>query len=389
MLLVAGAALALAVGGTVLWDGGFDSASRSAFAVLAGVALLAAAALDGGVVARTACRPLTLVLAALAVLALGSAAWTVGAPAEALRSGMTIGACAAVLVAAGTVARAAGVRSLAIGIAALAAVEAIVGIDAVVRHALPYAEAIDGSWRPGGTFEYPPALALLQVGALPVLSAGVARFPRPEGAIAGLAAVLAGAVLGLSGSRLAPALTAVVLLALCVRVRAARATVVLLLLGAVAAPALVDVHSVAGTHPSGVGPARSSDVLHGRAAEWRAALATWDDRPLLGAGAGAYGVASAPHRGPGSSPFAHDLPLELAAELGVFGLVCAVALYASAASIAFRGLRDPSGWLLAPMVGALLISGLVDWTWHLAGLAAVWAAAAGGLLGLHDTVRLR
>jgi O-antigen ligase len=102
---------------------------------------------------------------------------------------------------------------------------------------------------------------------------------------------------------------------------------------------------------------------------------------LLGAGADAYYIASLPHHGAATTRYAHDLPLELAAELGVLGLLLGLALYASAAWTISRATNSSALWLLAPAAVAFLASNLVDWTWHLAGLGALWAAAIGGLEG--------
>jgi O-antigen ligase len=113
---------------------------------------------------------------------------------------------------------------------------------------------------------------------------------------------------------------------------------------------------------------------------WEAALDTWLDRPVVGAGAGAYYEASVSHQGAKPSRFAHNLPLELAAELGVLGLLLGISLYATAADLFRRADRAPELWLLGPAVGAFLVANLFDWPWHLAGLGAVWAAAAGGLM---------
>jgi O-antigen ligase len=124
---------------------------------------------------------------------------------------------------------------------------------------------------------------------------------------------------------------------------------------------------------------QASDFLHGRGHEWSTALQVWFDRPSLGAGADAYYVASVRQQTIAASRFAHDLPLELAAELGVVGLLLGLALYASSVRVILRARGSASLWLLAPLVGAFLVSNLVDWTWHLAGLGCVWAAASGGL----------
>jgi O-antigen ligase len=82
---------------------------------------------------------------------------------------------------------------------------------------------------------------------------------------------------------------------------------------------------------SGGSPSRGG-LAHGRTQEWKAAVQTWLDRPLAGAGSGAYYQASLVHQGSSPSLYAHDLPLEIAAELGVGGLLLGVALYASSAA---------------------------------------------------------
>ena len=38
-----------------------------------------------------------------------------------------------------------------------------------------------------------------------------------------------------------------------------------------------------------------------------------------------------------------------------------------------------AAWLLGPFVAYFLLDNLVDWSWHLAGLTAIFAAAAGAL----------
>jgi O-antigen ligase len=331
-------------------------------------------------------------------------------------------------------------------------VEAILGLNAVASHALPDAERLVGAWRPGGTFQYPPALAILEVGVLPVLSRAIELARSPIAGAAACAAVLAGAVLGLAGNRLALGLAAAVLAVLMfhrsasAKARmAAIATAGLVGIGGLMAPVVLGgrvgpttpgagaagaaelalvaaagglawlfVRRRAGATPrrawlaAGVcivalalaviasaiggggreqraataGPARAtqrSDLLHGRGQQWQAAIQTWLDRPGLGAGADAYYVASLPHQRTDQSLFAHDLPLELAAELGVMGLLLGLALYASTAWTIARAVHTSAMWLLAPLAVAFLASNLLDWTWHLAGLGAVWAAAVGTL----------
>lgn len=441
---------------TTLSGGGFDAPSQTKFIALAGGALVVGVTLDGAGVAQAARAPLAVALMSLTALSVASVAWTIGGRGDTLRWGLVIGGYAAMFLMGAALTRRASALPVAGAIALLAVLEAVLGLRAVALHALPDAERLGRVWRPGGTFEYPPALSLMQVAALPVLAfAGLDR-ARPYIAVpAGGAAVLAGAVLGLSGSRLSIGLAALALLAMIGRPPqrerrpAAIATAVLVLIGALVAEPLVGGAVRPTAPPAGTAalfgllalalaggaawagsrrisgrrygswiaglvavvalgaalavqvgqpsraqtpppPARSSvqvatrpvppsSLLHGRAHEWGAAIQTWLDRPVLGAGANSYYAASIRHQGPGASLYAHNLPLELAAELGVAGLGLGLALYAFAGSLLYRTRRTLDAWLLGPLLCVFLISNLLDWTWHLAGLAALWAMAAGAL----------
>lgn len=450
--IATGAALTAAVAIPTFNGGGFNARSQSLFVALAGVALVVAFLLDAEAVASAARSRVVVALVALALLSSASTAWTVGEHSAALRAGLAIGGYGAVLTVAASFARRVGPWPVGALIVVLATVEAIVGLHAVGAHSLPDAERIDGAWRPGGTFQYPPALAILQVGALPVCSALLERRAAIICAAGALAAVLAGAVLGLADSRLALALAAGVLLALIARPPGTRAaplaTAAIVATGALLGSAIFrgDVNSTASSHgwtgvarilvvgaacaigwvlarrwlkshnpplvwasvgavvlvlaavawsndgsreprPKTMSPQAAvvakhrSNFLHGRGHEWAAAVETWTDRPLLGAGAGAYYIASLRHQGGNATRYAHDLPLEVSAELGILGLLLIVGLYGFATQAISRAVRSPGFWLLAPMAAAFLASNLVDWTWHLAGLGAIWAAATGALQG--------
>lgn len=121
-------------------------------------------------------------------------------------------------------------------------------------------------------------------------------------------------------------------------------------------------------------------VLHDRSGLWRASLETFADHPWRGSGANSFLAASAPHQASGPARFAHSIPLELMAELGVLGGVLALALYAASGIEVWRARSSPAAWLLGPAVLAFLAAGLVDWPWHLAGSGAVWALALGGII---------
>jgi len=126
-------------------------------------------------------------------------------------------------------------------------------------------------------------------------------------------------------------------------------------------------------------------LLHGRLKIWEGAIDTFADRPLKGGGADSYLFASARHQGTRTVLYAHQLPLELAAELGIAGLLLALALYGTAGRVLWRTRRVPGVWLVWPAAAAFLCANLVDWPWHLAGTGAVWAVAVGALLGSSAT----
>ena len=452
LLLLVGLAVALVV--PSLWGGGFSDVSRSVFVLLAGVLLLLVALVDlDGLVAAVR-SPLALTLSALAALSLVSAAWTTGTVSASVRAGLVVGGYVAVLGGSRVVAGRVGVVPIAGVIALVALIEAVLGLRGVALHALPDAENLEGSWHPGGTYQYSPALAVLEVGSLPIFGYLLKDRRVIVAVVAGAGAVLAGGVIALADSRLALGLGAVFLAAciwlptrppgartgaltvailgvlgglsaflvfdgavagrtppaggaaftelLAVSVllggaavamrRLARkrplrhavdATAVLVLALAVATAATALASDQTGPTPiraSGRPTPVQSDVLHGRTYQWLAAIQTWLDRPLLGGGAGTYYEISLSHQTRDRSLFAHDEPLETAAELGVVGLALMVALYFAAARGLFDVRREPSVWLLGAIVLAFLASNLVDWTWHLTGLVAIWAAAAGALL---------
>jgi O-antigen ligase len=371
-LLLAAAPLAAAAIG-VFADGGYDAAPRVAF----GLAALGAAAVVLAVTRERAVPAVAIVLLALAALGALSAIWTIGPVDRTLRWALVTAGYAALVVAAAAVARRPrGVETLAAGIALIAAVSAAIGLVAALTHTFPQALRIAGAWRPAGTFEYPPALAALQVAALPAFISGL-RHPRVRAAAA-VGLLMAAAVLVLAASRIALALALVVAgLALSRRVARLRpaAAVTAILVAAIAG-------SVAfGAAPNrGVGPA--AGFLHGRTDTWSAALETYADHPVLGTGADAFLAGSARYQDGQTIRFAHDLPLELMVELGIAGLLLALALYGTGALTLWQARRSVRTlWLLGPAAAVFLVTSLVDWQWHLAGAGAVWALAIGGLAG--------
>jgi O-antigen ligase len=128
-------------------------------------------------------------------------------------------------------------------------------------------------------------------------------------------------------------------------------------------------------------------LLHGRVHLWGEAIETFADRPLQGGGADSYWFASAEHQGTRTVFYAHSLPLELAAELGIAGLLLSIGLYAASGRALWRRRTGPARWLLGPAATAFLAANLVDWPWHLAGAGAVWALALGAIVGAPGATR--
>src|SRR5439155_284549 len=106
-----------------------------------------------------------------------------------------------------------GLPRLAALIGSLALICGVLGLIGVALRVEPWAERIGGTWRPGGPFEYPPALALLQVSALPLWLRGMVGAQGPLAALAAAGAVVSAMVLALSESRLQVILGCAVLLA--------------------------------------------------------------------------------------------------------------------------------------------------------------------------------
>ncbi len=197
--------------GTLVAQAGFSERGQLAFALLAAAALLGLAALDPDAVRAALRSPVVLVFAALALLAAASAAWTIAAPADALRWGVVIGGYGVAAIAGFAIVRRGSAADAALLVVAVAVATGLIGVVAAALQAEPYAERIGGAWRPGGPFEYPPALAAVQLAALPAAMRSMVGTARPL-AGAGVAA-LAAAVLALVSSRAMLAVGALLLLA--------------------------------------------------------------------------------------------------------------------------------------------------------------------------------
>lgn len=444
----------------VLDDGGFSPPAQIAFAVLSVLALAAAAAARGRAALLLAAHPVVGILALLGALGALSSLWTVGSADDALRWGLLAAGYAALTAAAAiAAAEAAGRAVILTAVCALAAVSGLVGLVGAATFSEPQAFRPTAAWRPAGTLEYAPALALLQVCALPALLRAMCAGGRLAAAAA-LGAAIAGSVLGMSNSRIGVALALLVcaaailapagtvrasrgrgVLAVAVTVGAALAAraslggpvargadpgawrMIAVVVLCIAAPAVWwglvrlagrpavahlalaatvaglavagSVHGFAGSAALADGrgsPPRPAvrtaspvhrdrgELLHGRDAIWRAGVDAFGDRPLQGHGADAFFPATVRYQDGSVTAYAHDLPLELAVELGLGGLALALALYAACGRVLWRARGTPAAWSFGVPCAAFLAANLLDWPWHLAGMGAVWAAAAGALV---------
>jgi O-antigen ligase len=435
--LLAAAAVAVA------WRGGYTDGARGVVTALAGLAALAAVAAVPEAAGRAARHPIVLALAALAAVTALTAAWTTGAPSDAVRDAAAVLALCAVVVAAASL-PAPWVHA---GVLLVAAVgSAIAGLAATIATSEPLALDLCGSWRPAGPFEYPPALALVCAGALPVALCAATERRRALAVAGALAAWLLVTTVALTANRsgvglcalavtmcvaLAPRARAVGPVALAVIVATAASALILhgdlaragegarllallpIAIVVAAAPwtggsprrgwprgrwtALVGIAAVLATTAVVLGDRGSpcgGDPSHGRVGIWRAALDTAVDRPLQGYGAGTFLAATGERQleeRAVPTRFAHDIALQEWVEVGIAGLLAVLAWYGAVGWTLARELWpprvNPAAWLLAPAVAAFPLANLLDWPWALTGAGVLWALAAGGLLAARPAPR--
>ncbi len=334
-------------------------------------------------------KPAVALLLALAALSALSAIWSAGPAIDALRWALALAGYAALAVAAGALASRTGPGVLAAGIALAALASSAVGLVAMALHEEPLALLLDDSWRPAGPFEYPPALALLQVIALPGLLWAIVRGSGRLRIAAGLAAALALTTVALSGSRLQLGFALLLLLAAVAipasgdaavpsgprRIARPRSA----MLGAAAVAAFLTVVAVA-IAPGQDNGALGVDVSHGRGHTWSAAVETAQERPWLGSGAETFELVSAQNQGMTAVRYAHNLPLEAWLELGIVGLALVLCLFGAVGAAVWRVRGPPAAWLFGPGAVLFLATNLFDWPWHLTGIGAIWSVCLGGVL---------
>jgi hypothetical protein len=193
-------ALALPAAGAMVAHGGFFASGQVAFIVISLSVALGVIAVAGwsGKALRT---PAVWALAALAAVSALSALWTVGSADVAIRWAGVLLSLALIAIAAAIVSARVGSAPIAAVIAILAGAAGLVGLYGAGARVEPLAQRLGGQWSPGGPLEYSPALALLQVAALPALMAAMVRLRDRLAAVAASGAAIGGAVLALAGSR--------------------------------------------------------------------------------------------------------------------------------------------------------------------------------------------
>ena len=146
------------------------------------------------------------------------------------------------------------------------------------------------------------------------------------------------------------------------------------------------------------GAARLGSVSSSRGGYWRQAGNVFEERPLLGTGAGTFGISRLPYRKDQSiSKHAHGFIPQTMADMGLLGLLAGLALLAAWLAAASRatGLlprrdgRPRPEWTnervallaLALCAVAFGVQSAIDWTWFVPGPSAMALVAAGFVAG--------
>ncbi len=152
--------------------------------------------------------------------------------------------------------------------------------------------------------------------------------------------------------------------------------------------ALVVALNEKGPPPKGTNAKRLGSVKSTRYAYWGAALGSFADHPLAGAGSGSFRFEWLRRRHiPEGARDAHSLYLETVGELGLAGLL-ALALFLAGVAACARQVwrRDPllaSG--LPALLGVWAFAAALDWHWEMPAVTLPAVVAAGALLARADS----
>lgn len=128
---------------------------------------------------------------------------------------------------------------------------------------------------------------------------------------------------------------------------------------------------------------RLADVGSTRGDYWRVALDAFGDEPLLGTGAAGFRVEWLREREVSEGAVdAHSLYLEIAAELGIVGLLLLAALACGVASCAASTLRRDPTLATGPVAGLVMLAlhAAVDWDWEMPAIALPMLLLAGAAI---------
>jgi O-antigen ligase len=141
---------------------------------------------------------------------------------------------------------------------------------------------------------------------------------------------------------------------------------------------------------AGAQATRLANVKSNRYEYWRVALHMFADHPLIGEGAGGFRVVWLRERkNPETVRDTHSLEFELAAELGLVGLL-ALGLVVVGVALAARRALDAERALAAGAVAALLawfLHASIDWDWQLPAVSLPAIALTGLLVVLSEAAQ--
>lgn len=142
-----------------------------------------------------------------------------------------------------------------------------------------------------------------------------------------------------------------------------------------------------GTEVAATGAERLASVQTNRYEYWRVGLEAFADRPLTGLGAGGFRVRWLQERRiPEAVLEVHSLPLEMAVELGLVGVLAFLAWIGGVGASARQALRRRPALAAGPCAAALawLLHATIDWDWQLPAVSLPAVILAGALLVLAE-----
>jgi hypothetical protein len=138
---------------------------------------------------------------------------------------------------------------------------------------------------------------------------------------------------------------------------------------------------------AGASAARLTSVSSNRSEYWRVALEAFERNPVAGVGAGGFRVEWLRERTfPESVRNAHSLEIEIAAELGIVGVLGLALLIGGAVAAARRALERHRALAAGPAAAVLvwLLHASIDWDWQLPAVTLPAIALAGALVALSE-----